>query len=75
MGDGANDELMIREAHCGLGIGIEPTADTKAFSDRQVELASHAKSSKAPLAANSRFVRLKALAFWLRFYSSSARAR
>jgi len=36
VGDGANDELMIREAHCGLGIGIEPTADTKSFSDRQV---------------------------------------
>jgi magnesium-transporting ATPase (P-type) len=35
VGDGANDELMIREAHCGIGIGTEPTADTKAFSDRQ----------------------------------------
>ena len=36
VGDGANDELMIREAHCGIGIGIEPTADTRTFSDRQV---------------------------------------
>jgi magnesium-transporting ATPase (P-type) len=36
VGDGANDELMIREAHCGLGIGVEPTAETRAFSDRQV---------------------------------------
>ncbi len=36
VGDGANDELMIREAHCGLGIGIEPAAETRAFSDRQV---------------------------------------
>ncbi len=38
VGDGANDELMIREAHCGLGIGIEPAAETRAFSDRQVRL-------------------------------------
>lgn len=36
VGDGANDELMIREAHCGLGIGIQPAADTRAFADRQV---------------------------------------
>jgi hypothetical protein len=46
---------MIREAHCGLGIGIEPTADTKAFSDRQVQPASLAKSSEA---------------HWLRFHIS-----
>jgi magnesium-transporting ATPase (P-type) len=48
VGDGANDELMIREAHCGIGIGIEPTADTRSFSDHQVICASRVQSSADP---------------------------
>ena len=48
VGDGANDELMIREAHCGIGIGMQPTADTRTFSDRQVMRASRVQSSAAP---------------------------
>jgi P-type E1-E2 ATPase len=70
VGDGANDELMIREAHCGLGIGVEPTAETRVFSDRQVTR-SHFRST---FFAFLHFIRLKISAFWRHFYSISARA-
>ena len=73
VGDGTNDELMIREAHCGIGIGIEPTADTRTFSDRQVM--QHAFNCHEHRDFFTAIYRSKTLAVWRHFCLSKARAR